>query len=351
MKEKIKILIAEDSPVIAALLKSMIHETDDMHVIAIAKNGAEAVEFTKQYKPNLITMDIQMPIKNGFEATKEIMADCPTPIVVISSHANSASLNTTFNALQSGALTVIEKPSDILSAGFSVQKNTILNTLRALSEVRVIRRRFGNLPDVDLPVEKKKITSLNDLKIVALGSSTGGPEALYFILSQIPDNFSLPIVIVQHITDGFLPGLITWLQRKSALPIEMIAENNQPLLPGHVYFAPDGMHLGIKKGEATPIAFFERSDPIDYFRPSVSYLFSSIAESYPKQALAGLLTGMGRDGASGLLKMKESGSHTFIQSESSCVVFGMPGVAKRIGAECDIIDLMKIPEYIKKIIK
>lgn len=347
--KKINILICDDSAVIRQLLNTVLKEAEDINVIGYARDGIEAVQMTQKLKPDLITMDIEMPGIDGFEATKKIMSEFPTPIIVISSHVNTKEMNTTFNALTAGALTVIEKPHDILSAGFLEQKRNLFNLIRALSQVHVIRRRadFMKKSIVELKKEKQLLVK-NEVKIMAFGASTGGPAALHYILSRLPKFSSVPIVIVQHITDNFLPGLVNWLQMMSSLKIEIVQKNRQPLLPGTVYFAPDGFHLTIKK-DVTPIAVLENSPAIEYFKPSVTRLFSSIAESYPGLAVAGLLTGMGRDGAVGLLQMKQSGCHTFVQNQESSVVFGMPSAAKNIQAECDTIDLTEIPEYINQI--
>ena len=339
----LKVLIAEDSLVVATLLKNMLEEDENIQVVGVAKTGSKAVEMTLRLKPDIITMDIEMPELNGFEATKQIMAQCPTPIVVISGNVNNAALNTTFNALNAGALTVIEKPHDVLNAGFESQKRSLLTTIRALSEVRVIRRRRAT--KLTSPRNKLEQFSSKKLELLALGLSTGGPEVLYFILSQLPAAFPVPIVIVQHISKGFLPGLVKWLSHKCVLKIEIISEGNQILRPGTVYFADDDQHLIIKKGDL-PIAQLEDSPAIEHFKPSVGRLFTSIASAYPASAMAGLLTGMGRDGAEGLLAMKQAGCQTFIQDEESCVVFGMPGQAKTLNAHCEELDLINIPSFL-----
>jgi len=343
MNKKIRILIAEDSKVVTELLRSILDAEPDFEVIACVDNGNDAVKMTKKLKPDLVTMDIHMPIMNGVEATYIIMSEFPTPIVVISAHVNPEEMHNAFDALKAGALTVIEKPNDVLHAGFESTKRTLLNTLRALSEVRVTRRRkIHKKPTLEKVIYSK---SAHKVEIAGLGTSTGGPEALYFVLANLKSDIAVPIVIVQHITDGFLPGLISWLECKSNLPIH-IAEDQQLLKKGHVYFAPNNFHLTIKHSLSGPIAILDDSAAVAGFKPSATKLFLSIAAAYPQNAIAGLLTGMGSDGAEGLLEIKKSGSHTFIQNESSSIVFGMPGSAKKMEAECDVVDLIHIPAFL-----
>lgn len=347
MSRNIKILIVEDSKVIIQLLQVLLNEEPDFEVVGSASNGVEAIELTKKLKPDLITMDINMPELDGFQATKIIMNECPTPIVVISSYVDSAELNTTFNALTAGALTVIEKPHDIAEHGFEKNRKTLINTLRALSEVRVMRRRI-NIENAIVQESHDKLCLPKQIDLVALGASTGGPEALRFILSQLPCDYPVPIVIVQHITPSFLPGLITWLDRNSALNVK-IASHNDSLEAGCVYFAPDHCHLTIKKG-IKPIASLEDSESVGHFKPSITSLFDSIAHTYPTTVIAGLLTGMGSDGAQGLLAIKQVGGYTFIQDKLSSIVFGMPAAAQLLNAECAVYDLAVMPELLNTVI-
>lgn len=345
----IKVLIAEDSKVMEIIFKSIFTEENGFEIVGCAVNGIEACELTKKRHPDVITMDIEMPEMNGYEATEVIMTESPTPIVVISSFVKTLNLNVTFNALNAGALAVIDKPVNVNSDEFESQKEYIIRTVKAMSEVHVVRRRKPK--KISKPVHEKSFTGGNNkFEIIAIGCSTGGPEALKTIISGLPANLPVPIVIVQHISHGFIDGLVSWLKLHTALDIELISASKQRLLPGKIYFAADDKHLLIKN-DTHPIALFDDSPPINHFKPSVTPLFSSLATEYPGTSAAGLLTGMGRDGADGLLEMKQAGCHTFIQDELSSIVFGMPGAAKELNAQNDIVPLDNIADFIVGLLK
>ena len=341
MKKQINIIIADDSRVSTALLCALFQTTPDIHVIACARDGLEAVTLTKRLKPDLVTMDIFMPQIDGVQATREIMEQCPTPIIMISAHANETESPHVFNALQAGALSVIEKPQGVLDIGFDEVKRHIIHAVRTLAQVQVVPRQIQQRLK---PAAKIFMHNQRGAKIIALGSSTGGPEALRCILSSLPGNFPIPIVITQHITKGFLPGLVTWLQTVTPLTLA-IATQHQPLMPGCVYFAAEDAHLVIKKG-LTPLATLDYTAPIDHFRPSISAMFSSLAMSYPGLSIGGLLTGMGQDGASGLLQMKKTGCLTFAQSKVTSVIYGMPAAAVALQATDESVDLEEIPQFL-----
>ncbi|STX29953.1 fused chemotaxis regulator; protein-glutamat [Legionella beliardensis] len=346
MNKPIKVLIADDSKVSTQLLAAILEEASDIQVIATARDGIEAIQLTKQLKPDLITMDIFMPNMDGIDATRTIMAECPTPIIIISSQYNKTMAENSFNALEAGALSIIEKPKGPAANDFAEAKKFILHSIRALAGVPVVTRKRTKPLDSSPPEPNIE----QNFKILALGSSTGGPAALSCILQGLSSDFNLPIVITQHITKGFLEGLISWLQHQTPLKLE-IAKHRQLLKPGHVYFAPDDFHLTVARGLVEPIAILEDSMPINHFKPSANVLFTSIAESYPNKAIGGILTGMGRDGAEGLLLMKKSGCYTFAQSKSTSVVFGMPGAAVEMQAINKIIDLEQISKFLAKICK
>ncbi|MBT6539446.1 MAG: response regulator [Francisellaceae bacterium] len=285
---KIKVLIAEDSKVISKMLISLFDSADDIEVVGSVHNGVDAVEMTKKLKPDIVTMDIHMPQIDGLEATKKIMSECPTPIVIISSYVDDDEMNITFDALNEGALAVLAKPKYFSDDGFISEGISLLDTIRALSEVKVITRR-----KIKTVVSIPKVTSkIKTIKVCAIGASTGGPNALNLIFSSLPKKINFPIVVVQHIASGFLPGLVSWLNLNSKLPISII-NDAMHLEPNHIYFAGEGKHLVLYSDKNSVIARQLNSDPVSYFRPSVTVLFDSIARNFEHGAMGCLLTGMG----------------------------------------------------------
>lgn len=345
----IKILIVDDSDTEIAILRNLIEAESDMQVVATARNGAEAVRLTNKLKPDLITMDILMPVMDGFEAIRLIMSQTPTPIVVISSKANDEELDTTFRALQAGALSVLEKPRDITAPSFKMTRKHMMDTLRGMAEIKVIRRRFHTKKNHKPPISSPKFDS-RAFELIAIGSSVGGPQALINILSKLPEQFPLPIVVVQHMTKGFINGFTKWLNDKIKLTVKKI-ENGDVLQKGHVYFASDDYHFEVHRKDRKLIAKLIKSKSVAGFCPSITVLFSSVAKACGKNAVGILLTGMGYDGAQGLLDIKTAKGHTFIQDENSAVVFGMAGVAQSMGAVDKVVELDNIGEYIIQLTK
>ncbi len=341
---KIKVLVADDSRLICTLLNSIFAKADDFEVLGFAKNGEEVIQLTKRLKPDIVTMDIMMPILDGYEATKQIMAETPTPIVVLSSLIHEEEVDSACQALAIGALDALPKFFDSTEEEFEEKERQFLNTLRALSEVKVIRRRKKYMPkSLNLPSK----LNLRNTKIIGLGVSTGGPEALIRIFSGLKVPLPVPVVIVLHISKGFLPGLVRWLQ--AITPFEVvIAKNNEVLLPEKVYLAPDENHFLVRKGE-TPVGLLYGGVKEDPFKPGVNQLFNSLAKAYPGKAVGGILTGMGSDGAEGLLAMKESGCYTFAQTAESSMVSGMPDSARLKGAVTENVSLDEIPAFLEAI--
>ncbi|WP_454784731.1 chemotaxis-specific protein-glutamate methyltransferase CheB [Legionella sp. WA2024007413] len=345
----IKILIVDDSPTEVALIQHIIESEKDMEVIGIAKNGKEAIDLTTLLKPDLITMDIQMPIMDGLEATRIIMAQNPTPIVVISSLVNDESLSATFHILEAGALTALAKPVNVFSPSFEESSQHIVDTLRSLSDIRVIKKPLKKYSPLD---ESKKHnpedTNNINYEILGIGASVGGPMALKAILSKLDSSFPIPIMIVQHMSPGFLRGFAQWLAENSPLQVKN-AVDYEPLQKATVYVAPEHKHMEIERVHEQLICKLVDGPPVSGFCPSITRLLNSIAKVSGDKAIGILLTGMSDDGAEGLLALKKAHGHTLIQNQESSIVFGMGAVAQSLNAVDQVLGLEQIASYLTKI--
>lgn len=321
-RRTIRILVVDDSETARRLVVRTLESQPDMKVVAQARDGAEAVSFTRDLKPDIITMDVRMPTVDGLKATEQIMAQFPTPIVIVSSSVEAPDLQITFNALRMGALDVIEKPHVMDTPGFEAIRRTLVDCVRAMSEVSVVRRRFS--PAAAMPV----IQVRRGFRLVAIGVSTGGPQLLGEIFSKLPAAFPSPIVVVQHMAPGFTEGFARWLSGESKLLVKL-AEDGESLLPGTVYIAPDKKHLRVTARWRVALG---DDPPVGQFRPSVDELFESVARHAAATSVGLLLTGMGSDGAKGLLALRQAGGLTLAQDAESCVVAGMPDSARELGA-------------------
>ncbi len=327
----IKVLIVDDSPVARELISHILGSDPDIRVIGTAGSGAEAMESIKKEKPDIITMDINMPGLDGFETTRTIMETDPVPIVIVTGRPDTKEMEMSFRAIEAGALAVLKKPHGIGHPYYATEAADLITTVRLMSEIKVVkrwRRRSANknLPRGGAP-EPGSLDPI-EIKVVAVGASTGGPPVIERVLSQLPKDFPAPILIVQHMAEGFIHGLAEWLGKKSALPVH-VASDRSLSHPGHVYLAPDWTQM---KVDANGRLLCTDDGPENSLRPSASYLFRSVAEAFGRNAAGVLLTGMGGDGAAELKLMKEKGAVTIAQDKESCVVFGMPGEAVRIGA-------------------
>ncbi len=346
----LRILIVEDSAVVAMLLKAILQQQPDMQVVGHARDGREGVQLARELKPDVITMDIRMPVMDGFEATRQIMDDCPTPIVVISSSVDNEELRITFRAIEEGALAVMEKPRGFSHPDFEAIRRDLVDTVRAMSQVKMFRRQKFTRPS-GLDIYEKAIhQKTKAYELLAIGCSTGGPQALHQIFSSLPVGFPVPVVVTQHISKGFVGGLVSWLADNTQLKVKL-AEHGEALKPGTVYFAPDDQHLLVSRSSGGLIALLSSDAACNGFRPSVSPMFNSIVQACQHHAIGALLTGMGMDGADGLLALRRAGSHTVVQDEASSVVFGMPGAAVALGAVDQVVALDQLPAYLSSIVR
>jgi len=336
----IRVLLVDDSPLALAVLRQMLVTSPDLEVVGAATGGLEALEMIPALQPTVICADYHMRGMNGLEFTRQVMARFPRPILVVSSAVGANDTDRVFALLEAGAVDVFPKPrggrdTDAQSAELFVKKVKIV----AGVWVR------GRLPRETVPATRSARPALpppipptRAMQIVVMGASTGGPQALQTILSQLPRRFPLPILCVQHISSGFLGGLVSWLGAHFAGKVQ-IARIGEIPAPGHVYFPPENSHLVIDRGgrlQASSAPAYEGH------RPSVNVTFLSAAAHYGDAAIGVLLTGMGRDGGDGMAALAQAGAWTIAQDEASCVIFGMPGDAVERGAARAVLPLTEI---------
>lgn len=321
----VRVLVAEDSVTTRELLVEILRSDPEIEVVGEAKNGAEAVEMTKRFRPSVVTMDIRMPTMDGFEATRRIMVDVPTPIVIVSANYNAHDVETSMHALRLGALTVLAKPSGPEASDFDEQRVRFAETIKAMAGVKVVRRWPERHDYAQLPLVATLARARP--RIVAIAASTGGPAALARILSELPIDFSLPVLVVQHMAKGFGDGFTAWLKTTGPLRVK-VAEDGEPLCPRTVYVAPDDRHLGVADRSTLAVS---AAAPVDGFRPSGTFLFESVANAFGPSVVAVVLTGMGEDGVAGLFAVRRAGGCVVVQDEETSIVFGMPGAAVAAG--------------------
>jgi two-component system, chemotaxis family, protein-glutamate methylesterase/glutaminase len=351
----INILIVDDSPLFRLVLRTVLESDPQIKVIGEARSGEEAVALSARLRPNIITMDINMPGMGGYEAIRLIMSQSPCPIVALTGIESRDIVDVSFKALALGALIVLPKP--IGRTLKDPQMAYIVEQLKIMSTVKVVKRSVSSNSPVESPPRIRRMTrplkrSLPAAwnytpRLVAIGISTGGPPALQTILSCLSASFPIPIVIVQHISKGFVKGLANWLTETTGFPCK-IAETNEVLSGGRVYLAPDDCHLEIQASGKT---WLSDAVPIENLRPSAEALFQSIARNYGPDAIGILMTGMGRDGAHGLLAMHQAGAYTIAQDENSSIVFGMPKEAIDLGAINEILPLEQIAPRLLTLVK
>ncbi|MGH7590162.1 MAG: chemotaxis-specific protein-glutamate methyltransferase CheB [Gemmatimonadales bacterium] len=341
----IRVLVAEDSLTVRELLVEILRSDPEIHVVGQAKNGAEAVELAVRLKPDLITMDIHMPDMDGFEATREIMVAAPTPIILVTSSTSRDEVNHSFDAMRAGALVVVAKPDNPGSTMFDGRRVQFLAMAKAMSQVKVVRRAAPRVQPTPPPVALRRAAG-DRIRLVAITASTGGPAAIQRILSSLPREFPAPILVVQHIADGFIGGLASWLDASCNVHVK-VAEHSEPLLGRTVFLAPDARHLGVAANGQIAVA---DAPPIDGFRPSGTYLFQSAARIYGAGMLAVILTGMGRDGVEGLKAVKAAGGLVLAQDEASSVVYGMPREALDAGVVDAVLPLDEVAARLMELV-
>lgn len=313
----IRVLIVDDSRTTRVILKNIITSDPEIEVIGEAENGLEGCEMAKKLSPDLITMDLEMPVMGGLKAVKHLMHHHPTPILVVSGAEDEGMA---FKAIEYGALEVVEKPKRVKGEHYHHLKDDLIEKIKILSQVEVSSMISAS----------QRVVQANDplhYKILALGSSTGGPRVLAEILGALPRDFPLSVVLVQHISQSFITSFVNWLNNETPLTVQQ-AEDGTRLVPSRVYVAPPMYHMSVRKNKL----HLEHSPPINECLPSIDVLFTSVAFQYGERAIAALLTGMGKDGAAGMKEIFAKGGFTLAQDRSSSVIHGMPGAAIEMGA-------------------
>ena len=335
-RPRLRVLVVDDSPVARRLLVHILGSDPELEVIAEAENGDEAVRLATRERPDVIVMDIVMPSIDGMEATRRIMQERPTPIVLVSASYGPGYLSQSFEALHAGALTLVAKPSGPEASGFAAEAAELTITVKLMADVKLVARRASNRSHRH-PVAKRARPPAGarrrPVEIVAIAASTGGPAALATILSALPTSTPVPIVVVQHMTEGFVEGLVDWLDASSRLAVR-VARDGEPLRAGEVLVAPSGAHLGVSGGGRVALS---HDPPARGHRPSATHLFRSVASVYGAAGVGAILTGMGEDGVAGLSALKEAGGLVLAQDEGTSVVYGMPMKAALLGIVDQIV--------------
>jgi len=344
--KKIRVLVVEDSLTIRKRMLEVLAADPDIDIVGEASDGKRAIDLCQQLRPDVITLDMMMPLMNGLEATEFIMAYCPTPILIVSASTNRGDLFKTYDALAAGALDALDKPKG--NEADDVWEKKLVATVKLISRIRVIthpRARMGrmgqtsgSLPDDTQPAQT--LPNSARLRAVAIGVSTGGPGAIIEVLRGLPPGFTLPIFLVMHVGKLFTPAFAEWLDGQSSVRVGY-AVDGDPLPPygeGRVLMAPPDKHLLLSQGKLRLTQDPERHS----CRPSIDVLFKSFAQELGAQGVGCLLTGMGRDGAAGLLAIRRAGGRTIAQDEATSVVFGMPREAILLGAAEQVLPLYQI---------
>ncbi len=342
----IKVLIVDDSLVVRKMLAHVLEQDPEIEIIGFAHDGLEGIEKIKTLKPDIVTMDVCMPVLDGIKAVEEIMGNNPLPILIVTSSSFlSEGKHLIYKALEAGALDIVKKP-DIRewdNPGEEVQK--LIRKVKLLSKVRVIRHIKGSLksePETNIPLPK----AMKSMKVVAIVSSTGGPKSLGKVLSQLPKDFPAPVLIVQHIADGFIQGLADWFDSECNMKV-VVAEKNEKIKPGIIYLAPTGKHMKVNHHGRIQ---FSNEAPINGLRPAGDYLLETVASAFRTNVIAVILTGMGDDGTRGIVRVKHFGGKTIAQDEETSVVYGMPKTAFETGKIDKVLPLLKISKMILKYI-
>lgn len=347
---EIKVLVVDDSDFIRKILTDILNSSKTIKVIGVAKNGKEAIKFIRLLKPDVVTMDIEMPILDGIGALKQIMQNHPVPVIMLSS-LTSDGADATLKTLDIGAVDFIQKPSSVFKINIDEFKKELIDKISAASKVRLVRKKHSIKTKKPVLSESYKIMQSLQKQhyFILIGTSTGGPRALQYVLTSIPKDISASILIVQHMPPVFTKSLAERLNNMCQITVKE-AEDNERVLLGHAYIAPGNYHLEINKTSNEDVFLsLSTAQQVSGHRPSVDVLFKSVANNLKKNVIGVIMTGMGVDGANGIRELKENTEcYIIAQDRETSVVYGMPGSAISTGVVDDIVPLYEITNYILK---
>jgi len=348
MSEQIKVLVVDDSSLVRKIVTDILEKDPGIKVVGTANNGKTAIFRNQELDPDVITLDIEMPILDGLATLKQIMSTKPKPVImmsVLTQHGAEA----TFKALELGAVDFIPKPSTLMSMSVEEIGDLLIKKVKSVYKSKLNINRIEEDINRGSPVKhdiKPLLKTVSD-KIVAIGTSTGGPSALINVFNKFPEKFPSPVLVVQHMPEGFTAAFSKRLNDSSNLEVKE-AEDGDDVLPGHGYVAPGHSHMKIvTAGDRYKIKVF-KADKVSGHMPSIDVLFRSVAENAGNRSVGVIMTGMGKDGSEGLLQIREKGGYTIAQNEETSVVYGMNRVAVEIGAVNEIVTLSEITDKIVK---
>jgi len=345
---RIKVLVVDDSAFSRQTIKKMIETDRSIEVIGIASDGIDAMAKTLRLRPDLITLDFEMPEMDGFSFLRWLMKERPTPVIMVSSYSDT---KTVFKALELGAVDFIAKPSQRASSELRGIEKDLLSKVRGIKSLRMDKLSKNlQLLNVDAGVVAEGEPSAGDIDLVAIGASTGGPSALQIILTRLPHDFSAPVLISQHMPKGFTGPLAERLDKLSEIRIKE-AENGDILEPGKVFICPGGNHMLLRDRGQKCYILLKEATYEDKYVPSVDIMMTSAAEHYGSKTMGVILTGMGNDGKKGMLEIKSKGGYTIAESEETAVVFGMPAEVINTGVVDKVLPLPEVPGELIKIVK
>lgn len=337
-------MIVEDSRVVRALLEHVIESDGRFEIVASVESAEDGLARLERVRPDVISLDIRLPGMSGFEFTRRVMAERPTPIVVVSASVEKEELNIAMNALRAGAVVVLEKPVSPTSEAYEALAGRVCEQLALMSDLRVIRQRSARRREEavgDRPVPARP--PAGGYRALGIVASTGGPNALVEVLRGLGGDFPLPVLVVQHITAAFLTGFVTWLDRMVPMPV-VEARHGEPCRGGVAHVAVPDRHLEVRSGRLQLVD----GEAGDYQPPSGTVLLRSLAREYGRRAAGIVLTGMGRDGAAGLKAIRDAGGLALAEHESTCVIYGMPAAARDLGAAQEFLPLPEIAPHVRK---